>query len=252
MKKKGFSLFAVPRSGSTPIGQLLGQYLFQNEQIPYLSEVFNLKYSLHANPKIEVDPWFFIPPNNQEMDRIWQVNPKYLLDEIDRRYNAIISLKKTYSIKITLPHPGVERLLDLRNVFDPIFLFKKDKWDHFLGYLLAFTLDHFYEDQPLVAGREKVVVANRALAENFAKGLKELLDLYNRIEEPKLIFYEDFVACGPSAILQNMGWNQGYDLSKVDLKKRQIHGSKEKLIENIEEVRTWYNQLKIDEVELPG
>lgn len=186
-------LFAPPRSGSTIIGELLGNLAEQlwNSK-GYLGEFFNVNQNLVTEAKILPNGRLYLQ-RNQYVDRPWCLDISK--ERLGRK--ALVDKDPNYVIKFLIGQvePWTKDWV-IEHEYTPIFIERKDKVNQLISFLTANQTNQWYYHKSRSNDVVKQIIYDEECALRFIWILREYKQFKNQFENSITIEYEDFMDKG--------------------------------------------------------
>lgn len=237
---KPYVLLSTPRSGSTPIYQILEHYLRQNNHVYGVEEILNPTYGDYEDTA-GVITWN-------------RTHHTATLDMWDKHYEARFELVKKHHGKIFFKaFPSVFRPEStdwlLKN-FTFIAHERSNYLEQVLSYLVSFATNKWYE----LKGFNIPANSLKASHEAF-KSIESTIFHYihlKKIARPVAVFsYEDFLAKNPQQLLLDKGFDLPFDSQGLNLTPKQNEGDKLQLFANKDEILKWYQDSFFQQISKP-
>jgi len=207
-------LIATPRSGSTIIGELIGDLAVQLwGSKGWLNEFFNINQNLVTEVKIINDRLYL--QRNQYVDQPWcldvsrerQIRKQYVDNDPNYVIKFLVSQVEDWTVDwIT------------ENNYTPIFVERRDKIKQLLSFLTSKKTNSWYyhksrENQPVTE-----IIYDEETALKLVWILREYKVLKNKFKNPITIYYEDFIDKGGNqkAIAEILGIGETFIETQTD------------------------------------
>lgn len=234
---KNVVLCCLPRSGSTPISEAIGHYLYTHEQKIFGGEFFTSKRTIYEgiNNAIYETPSAHSVILKKDQDDLEQRIKTFLLrsDLFIKFFPGMLDVKQE---EIILNHAKV------------IFLVRKNLKENLLSALIAHATGVWYTEngmnlQPASVRAEWIAFAL------FASRAKRLYELLVRAENPQILVYENCMETGPSEWLRSLGYSAETNWHHLAKRIRQNGFAKETRFVNALEIQSWWDASFLPELE---
>ncbi len=238
MTAKPLVLFFTPRSGSTPIAQLIGEYLRQHEGKYYAAEFLNpfFGYPQTVDGRLKFRDEE-ITPTSKNMIKI-KLFPELEMWEFKRRWELLFQHHAELFFKFTPLEIDVQKAAWVSEHFEVLKLVRRDRMQHYLSFMVSVTSRQWYKKEGLriAAGS---LVGEQVHADAFFNFERQQKLFF---ESARVIYYEDFVAQGPAAFLKSLGLEKPFDESQLLLPVVQNPADKLALFRNPAELLGWFRE----------
>lgn len=227
----------MPRSGSTPVSLLLGNYFQQHFDATNLMEFFHAGLPL---PKLQSESWeakaliadpSLIGNASQFPGAIQEVRSKKL--------RLLLTSKRQFVLKIFPMQLDEDSVISLRQKFRIIAL-ERDLWKTFVSYCISRATGLWYKEQALEIPDQSVYV-EQAFVQDFFESYFSF-EMMKRRLKLETIQFEDFEQFGASYILKKLSYEAPIDISAVHLTVVQNGLKREARIANIDQVRVLFSE----------
>ncbi len=241
--KRIITLFTIPRSGSTPISEILGHYFWHCFNYNYLPEYlsYNQTGVSYNNGLISLDSnsWkhakdFYRGMKIEEFQRIQRARIQYLKKS-----------KHRYFFKVFPFQAGSHRKWLLENS-KLIFLYRENLFEHLLSYLISETTYRYYEPDGLKLSEDELVAEYETFF-RFLRLVSEFKNLRRQYPKHPIICFEKDFAKKPWELMEQLGFNRTIDWSELRLPTKQNKSNKLKLFKNKIDIFNWYKDSVLQE-----
>jgi hypothetical protein len=234
MKKK-IMLISTPRSGSTPILQLIHESHKVNYPDAYcVSEIALRTFAFapaESGPRLE---WM----GGEDTEDFWRA-PFVTGIELAKRLEWFFKFPTPISTKVFTQSIPVQVMRFAPQSLEYVFLKRKDTWQHCLSFLLSQETRKFYASEGLHYEKKSVAI-RKVSFDRFLTCTKSYIHWRSLFPHLPEVYFEDFEMKGADFILNQLGYPKVTNF-KPNFPKQNL-GSKEAAIANIEEVRKWFDQ----------
>ncbi len=207
-------LFATPRSGSTIIGELIGnlaQQLWDSKG--FLGEFFNINPTLVTEAKV-INGRLYLQ-RNQYVEKNWCNDP--YKEKLIRK--GLVDNDPNYVIKFLVSQienwtvPWVTHCN-----FTPIFIERRNKVKQLVSYLASTQTNNWYFHKSRQYDPLEQISYNEETAIRLLWNLRELKNLKCRFKNPITIYYEDWLEQGGNqkALVNLLGITEPYVETQTD------------------------------------
>jgi hypothetical protein len=236
---RSLALISSPRSGSTPVAMAIAQCM----PMPYFGEIFNIRdagsfpeavFSKAYLPEgVLSEPGLFEIANSRLL-------PGFHAEQIGKRVRFLRNnAKAPYLVKVfanLCPLP-LEHWVEKN--FDLYFLERRDLFDQMLSFLIASSLNRWYEsfsrlEAPSIEVRKVDFEAFEMNIFYYKRWRQKALDR-------PLLYYEDFLEGGWQVVLERFSLPNNGKINPVLTVKQNLY-DKRLAIKNLDQVTVWYRE----------
>lgn len=236
---KPLALFYMPRSGSSPVAQLIGEYLRQHEGKYYGGEFLNpyagypeLRDGKISFRKDQIHP---TPKTNFKL----QVFPELEQIELNRRWKLVFEHYQQIFFKFGAPELNPHTRSWMGETFEILKLVRRNRLEHYLSFMVSTTSKLFYKEGGLGIP-VRSLRADRSFAVRFHRLEREHLHVF--YPDARRIYFEDFLDLGPVDFLRSLGLTKPFDLAQLRLPDIQNPPDKLSLFQNPDELLAWFHE----------
>jgi hypothetical protein len=242
-------LFSTPRSGSSPVYELLLSYFAQERGCRGLGEYFNLRYqSVWSEGQTLTARTHPLPTPGEERPILddpavfpW-VNQVRLF-----RLDLLKGLGGRCFLKMFPDQIPAGQDRWLCDSFDWIFLERIDLFDQLLSYIISVQTNIWYRssgiDLPPGALR-----AEHWIVKGFEHMMWRYMIYKARLKASRILYYEDFCAHSPAEFLKRNGFDFPCGTDGIPFPEKQNKRPKEEAFSNLSEIRHWFSQTMLPEI----
>ncbi len=223
-------LFATPRSGSTVIGELIGNLAEQCwDSKGWLGEFFNINPTLVTEAKI-VNGKLYLQ-RNQYVDKPWCLNPYkeklHRKELVDNDPNYVVKFLVSQIENWTVPWVNEQN-------FTPIFIERRNKVKQLISFLASIQTNEWYFHKSRQYEPLDKIIYDEETAIRLLWNLRELKELKRRFENPITIYYEDWIEQGGNqrAVVNLLGLSVDYVETQTDCANTPYLKDSEQLLEH--------------------
>jgi hypothetical protein len=235
--KRPFVVYGTPRSGTTLVYGILGDFLIRNHGMPALNEYFNTRWHYYRKAgkiaRAEFDLATF-DARPESSDRSTLRKLEWLMED------------PGYSLKLLPRHLPREGLDWLARGSDWIFVERTDLFEQFLSFSISTLTDSWYRDGGL-NWQERSLEANPGIAEQLARDYDEYYLMKRELNPEAVLIYEEIAnPVDPIAVLRRAGLPE--DAKSAIMTERQNVRDKLLAFRDPDRVKRVYRESRLQEL----
>ncbi len=227
--QKPVLLFTTPRSGSTPMYQILERFLSLNNGVYGVEEPLNPFYARYTEENERV---------------VWTRSANEISrTDYERIYTERLTLiKKHYGRLFFKVFPSAfrpEAFEWLTEKHEFITHERKNLFEQALSNLLSDSAKHWYSENGIKPENHSLIASRDAFV-NFEKSYFHFLQLKKLLKPKAKFYYEDFLVKSPHELLKEAGFDGLFHQENFTLTKKQSPDDKLLVFKNGKDILSWY------------